>query len=424
MSLTEMVRNALDNSKFACGIFVDFQKAFDTVDHNLLLEKLEHYGVRGLANNWFKSYLSNRQQYVSVNGFHSNTLPMKYGVPQGSVLGPLLFLIYINDLHNAIRHSVVHHFADDTNLLYVSENLKTIQNRINQDLKSLCTWLRANKISLNASKTELIIFRDPRKKMKMDLKIKIQAEFKALDTRKATRHMNIPTKQLKEVMDIVDKPLQAIWNDQILKELKFPDKLKLADITPLHKKLETVLKENYRPVSVLAVVSKVFERIMDKQTDAYMGKYLSKFICGYRKRHGPEHALLYMIERWKKSLDNKGYAGGVLMDLSKAFDTINHKLLLAKLHAYGFDVSALEIIYDYLSNRFQRTKINSSFSSWSLMLSGMPQGSVNGPKWFNYYINDMFFLFVYTSVCNMADDTTPFACDSSLDTLIKKLEKM
>ena len=176
MSLTEMIRNALDNSKFACGIFVDFQKAFDTVDHNILLEKLEHYGVRGLANNWFKSYLSNRQQYVSVNGFHSNTLPMEYGVPQGSVLGPLLFLIYINDLHNAIRHSVVHHFADDTNLLYVSENLKTIQNKINQDLKSLCTWLRANKISLNASKTELIIFRDPRKKMKMDLKIKIDGK--------------------------------------------------------------------------------------------------------------------------------------------------------------------------------------------------------------------------------------------------------
>ena len=171
-----MIRNALDNSKFACGIFVDFQKAFDTVDHNVLLEKLEHYGVRGLANNWFKSYLSNRQQYVSVNGFHSNTLPMKYGVPQGSVLGPLLFLIYINDLHNAIRHSVVHHFAGDTNLLYVSENPKSIQNKINQDLKSLCTWLRANKISLNASKTELIIFRDPRKKMKMDLKIKIDGK--------------------------------------------------------------------------------------------------------------------------------------------------------------------------------------------------------------------------------------------------------
>ena len=176
ISLTEMVRNALDNSNFACGIFVDFQKAFDTVDHDILLQKLEHYGIRGLANNWFKSYLSNRKQYVSINGFHSKTLPMDYGVPQGSVLGPLLFLIYINDLHNAIRHSVVHHFADDTNLLYVNKNLKTIQNKVNQDLKSLCTWLRANKISLNASKTELIIFRDPRKKFTSDLKLKIDGK--------------------------------------------------------------------------------------------------------------------------------------------------------------------------------------------------------------------------------------------------------
>ncbi len=176
LSLTETIRNALDNSSFACGIFVDFQKAFDTVDHEILLQKLEHYGVRGLSNNWFRSYLSNRQQYVSVNGFHSNIHIIKYGVPQGSVLGPLLFLIYINDLRNAIYHSIVHHFADDTNLLYVNKNLRTIQNKINKDLKSLCTWLRANKISLNASKTELIIFRDPRKKMTTDLRIKIDGK--------------------------------------------------------------------------------------------------------------------------------------------------------------------------------------------------------------------------------------------------------
>ena len=140
------------------------------------LKKLEHYGVRGRANDWFKSYLSNRSQYVSVNGFHSKSEIMKFGVPQGSVLGPLLFLIYINDLRNAIYHSTVHHFADDTNLLYINKNLKTIQNKINKDLKSLVTWLRANKISLNASKTELIIFRDPRKKITYDMKIKIDGK--------------------------------------------------------------------------------------------------------------------------------------------------------------------------------------------------------------------------------------------------------
>ena len=150
------------------------QKAFDTVDHEILLKKLEHYGIRGLANSWFKSYLTNRQQYVSINGFNSKNQIMKFGVPQGSVLGPLLFLIYINDLHKAIKSSSVHHFADDTNLLATGKNLAVIQKKVNQDLK--CTWLRANKISLNASKTELIIFRDPRKKLTQDLKIKINGK--------------------------------------------------------------------------------------------------------------------------------------------------------------------------------------------------------------------------------------------------------
>ena len=176
LSITEMIREALDNSNFACGIFIDLQKAFDTVDHEILLKKLEHYGIRGLSNSWFKSYLSNRQQFVSINGFNSKNQVMKYGVPQGSVLGPLLFLIYINDLHKAIKFSKVHHFADDTNLLVVGKNLEDIQKLINRDLKFLCTWLRANKISLNASKTELIIFRDPKKKSTHEIKIKINGK--------------------------------------------------------------------------------------------------------------------------------------------------------------------------------------------------------------------------------------------------------
>ena len=250
----------------------------------------------------------------------------------------------------------------------------------------------------------------------------IQSEIKSLKPKKAIPYMNIPIKQLKEMGDVVSEPLKHIWNEEIIGKQRFPSELKLADISPIFKKLETIHKENYRPVSVLPVVSKIFERIIDKQTNTYMEKYLSPYLCGYRKGYSCQHALLVMIEKWKTSLDKGGYAGGVLMDLSKAFDTINHKLLIAKLHAYGFSMESLEIIYDYLSDRWQRTKINTAFSSWSEILCGVPQGSVLGPKFFNVYINDLFFLFLCTSVCNMADDTTPYACNMDLPTLLHNLE--
>ena len=121
-------------------------KALD--DEQILLTKLCHYGIRGLTNRWFESYLANRKQFVSINGFVSSTSSIASGVPQGSVLGPLLFLLYINDLHVAIKHCTVHHFADDTNLLIINKLLKRLNKLLNSDLKSLKNWLNASKISL------------------------------------------------------------------------------------------------------------------------------------------------------------------------------------------------------------------------------------------------------------------------------------
>ena len=173
LSLTESINQQVDNGKYGCGIFIDFQKAFDTVDHNILLSKLCHYGIRGKANDWFKSYLSDRKQFVSINGFNSDLKNITCGVPQGSVLGPLLFLIYINDLYSSIKFCKVHHFADDTNLLHFTDSIKNLNKTINYDLKQLVHWLNANKIALNVSKTELVFFKPKKKQNDYDLNIKL-----------------------------------------------------------------------------------------------------------------------------------------------------------------------------------------------------------------------------------------------------------
>ena len=158
----------------------------------------------------------------------------------------------------------------------------------------------------------------------------------------------------------------------------------------MFKKEDASLSKNYRPVSVLKVVYKIYERIMQKQILEYIGKHLSPHLCGYRKGYSTQMALLSMHEKSKLPIDNRGFAGGVLMDLSKAFDTINHPLLLARLHAYGFSKQALAIICSYLSNRKQGIKISDVFSSWKDLILAVPQGSVLGPLLFNIYLNDLF----------------------------------
>ena len=249
----------------------------------------------------------------------------------------------------------------------------------------------------------------------------VENELKNINPNKATTNNNIPPKILKQSSTVSSPVLHKLLNESFVSCI-FPEDLKLADITPVFKKKDPLEKSNYRPISVLPVLSKLFEKFIQKQMCEYMEPYLSPYLCGFRKGYNSQQALLSLIEIWKIFLDNKGFGSAIFMDLSKAFDTLNHDLLIAKLEAYGFQKNSLRFLHSYLKNRWQRTKVNTSFSSWAQLLQGVPQGSVLGPLLFDIYLNDLFLVAESTEVCNFADDTTFYACDKNLSSLIQRLE--
>jgi Reverse transcriptase (RNA-dependent DNA polymerase) len=168
LSMQDKISEAFDNNEYSIGIFFDLAKAFDTINHNILIKKLSVYGIRSTQLKWFADYLENRSQLVSCNGASSLLSLIKYGVPQGSILGPLLFILYINDLPNVSSILMFILFADDSNVFYSHSSLDALIHQTNTELQRVAEWFSANKLTLNLNKTNYILFRSYKKSLPLN----------------------------------------------------------------------------------------------------------------------------------------------------------------------------------------------------------------------------------------------------------------
>ena len=173
IELVDKITKAIENNEFTVGIFLDLSKAFDTVNHSILLKKLYFYGIRGKCHSWIADYLSNRKQIVKYNDVRSSEMTITCGVPQGSILGPLLFLIYINDLNNSTSKLSAILFADDTNLFCSGKDLQELESIVNTQLTGVQEWLTLNQLTLNIKKSKFIIFKSHKKQLKRQLHLQL-----------------------------------------------------------------------------------------------------------------------------------------------------------------------------------------------------------------------------------------------------------
>ena len=473
--LNNKITTGFESGLFTGMILIDLQKAFDTINHDILIKKMTFLGFSEETTNWFKSYLTNRKFIVHINNSFSEPGNLLCGVPQGSILGPLLFLLYINDMPQAVTCDLLL-YADDTCLVFQHKDVIEIETVLNKNFSSLCDWFIDNKLSIHfgEEKTKSILFSSKHKVKKCkplnihykNIKIKQYSKvtylgcildetlsgesninifkkfystladdlvknlppassifglssvcqyynktlklpntrfkftfvsedsvlkiLKNIDENKAAGLDNLSGKFLKDGATILAKPLSQICNLSI-KYSTFPNDCKIAKLKPLFKRGSKTDPKNYRPISLLPLISKIIEKIIHDQTQNFLDKnnVIYRYQSGFRKFYSTDSCLSYLNNKITTGFESGLFTGMILIDLQKAFDTINHDILIKKMTFLGFSEETTNWFKSYLTNRKFIVHINNSFSEPGNLLCGVPQGSILGPLLFLLYINDM-----------------------------------
>ena len=240
---------------------------------------------------------------------------------------------------------------------------------------------------------------------------------KNINPRKATGCDNIPGKLIRIAFREISIPICFLLNDSITAK-RFPSIMKYADVSPCFKKEDNLFKGNYRPVSLLTVISKLYESVLNNHMVNHFSELFNILLSVFRKHYNCQSLLLRLIKDIKSALDKGHKTGTVCMDLFKAFDCLPHALLLATLNAYGLSTAACELMSSYLNQRMQRVKISNCRSSWKILNKGVPQRSILGPLLFNVFMNDMFLFMERCNLCNYDDDNSIIYSSPDIETAI------
>ena len=300
--------------------------------------------------------------------------------------------------------------CDTFNHFYVN-----VANDIGKDV----VFDKENHSSLNAIKLNAPVPSDSNFEFKHTNVETINKIVNNIGLKKASGVDTLSAKLLKAGAPIVKHHICELIN-QSIDTSTFPDNLKRAQVIPLYKKKA---KKNYRPVSILPIISKVYEKVLSVQLSDYFENIFHNFLCAFRKGHGCQTTLFRLLEDWKYALDQNLHVAAILMDLSKAFDCLPHDILLCKLSAYGLSQNSVKLLGNYLTDRSQQVKLKGVVSSWAGIRKGVPQGSILGPLLFNAFINDIFYFIKEGTLYNYADDNTLSFCHENFDKLVSVLQE-